>query len=310
MVDRKKSVKTWRVRLTELKDNQPVKLFEELSHNTSERNEVVKYTMCLKMRIRKVNILRIVFTVDQNKGRKRQEMSTKDFQNYHAPPPKKKIYYLVIFTQNTRAFQGALVYRAQPPMQEPRETRVPSLGGKSPGGGQGNPLQYSSLENPMDRGAWWATVHRVTKSQTWLTRLSTHGLVSYQGNQQRGMTRTTTLIRVTSWAWGQVHRKVSCVNGCRRSRHWSGRARAETNAPSPGVPVFSFPSPRVTERGRCAAWYGGSAVPLTSLVPSSPSLRSLVMCRGQSGCSGLPLAMGPWPHQHVAHWDLVFSHVR
>ena len=32
-----------------------------------------------------------------------------------------------------------------------------------------NPLQYSCLENPMDRGAWWATVHRVTKSQTWLS---------------------------------------------------------------------------------------------------------------------------------------------
>ena len=36
----------------------------------------------------------------------------------------------------------------------------------SPGGGNGNPLQYSCLENPMDRGAWWATVHRVSKSQT------------------------------------------------------------------------------------------------------------------------------------------------
>ena len=36
--------------------------------------------------------------------------------------------------------------------------------GKFPGGGHGNPLKYSSLENPMDRGAWWATVHRVTKS--------------------------------------------------------------------------------------------------------------------------------------------------
>ena len=36
----------------------------------------------------------------------------------------------------------------------------------SPGGGHGNPLQYSCLENPMDRGAWWATVHRVTQSQT------------------------------------------------------------------------------------------------------------------------------------------------
>ena len=38
--------------------------------------------------------------------------------------------------------------------------------GRFPGGGHGNPLQYSCLENPMDRGAWWATVHGVEKSQT------------------------------------------------------------------------------------------------------------------------------------------------
>ena len=38
--------------------------------------------------------------------------------------------------------------------------------GRSPGEGNSNPLQYSCLENPMDRGAWRATVHRVTKSQT------------------------------------------------------------------------------------------------------------------------------------------------
>ena len=36
--------------------------------------------------------------------------------------------------------------------------------GRSPGEGNDNPLQYSCLENPMDRGAWWATVHGVTKS--------------------------------------------------------------------------------------------------------------------------------------------------
>ena len=36
--------------------------------------------------------------------------------------------------------------------------------GRSPGGGHGNPLQYSCLENPMDRGAWQGTVHRVTES--------------------------------------------------------------------------------------------------------------------------------------------------
>ena len=38
--------------------------------------------------------------------------------------------------------------------------------GRSPGGGHNNPLQYSCLENPMNREAWQATVHRVTKSQT------------------------------------------------------------------------------------------------------------------------------------------------
>ena len=38
-----------------------------------------------------------------------------------------------------------------------------SVLGRSPGGGNGNPLQYSCLENSMDRGAWWATVHEVIK---------------------------------------------------------------------------------------------------------------------------------------------------
>ena len=41
--------------------------------------------------------------------------------------------------------------------------------GRSPGGGNGNPLQYSCLENSMDGGAWWATVHGVSKSQTRLS---------------------------------------------------------------------------------------------------------------------------------------------
>ena len=42
---------------------------------------------------------------------------------------------------------------------------IPRLG-RSPGEGNGNPLQYSCLENPMDRAAWWATVRGVAKSQT------------------------------------------------------------------------------------------------------------------------------------------------
>ena len=45
---------------------------------------------------------------------------------------------------------------------------IPWLG-RSPGGGNGNPLQYSCLENPMDRGAWQATVHGVAKNWTQLS---------------------------------------------------------------------------------------------------------------------------------------------
>ena len=45
--------------------------------------------------------------------------------------------------------------------------------GRSSGGGHSNPLQYSCLENPMDRGAWWATVHRVIKSWIVLKQVST-----------------------------------------------------------------------------------------------------------------------------------------
>ena len=48
--------------------------------------------------------------------------------------------------------------------------------GRSPGGGNGNPLQHSCLENSMDRGTWWTTVHGVAKSQTWL---STHTYMIY-----------------------------------------------------------------------------------------------------------------------------------
>ena len=50
---------------------------------------------------------------------------------------------------------------------------------RSPGGEHGNPLQYSCLENPMDRGAWWAIVHRVTSSQTQLKRLGLRAYICF-----------------------------------------------------------------------------------------------------------------------------------
>ena len=54
--------------------------------------------------------------------------------------------------------------------------------GISPGGGHGNPLQYSCLVNPLDREAWQTTVHRVAKSQTQLNQLNTRE----QGRSGRG----------------------------------------------------------------------------------------------------------------------------
>ena len=62
--------------------------------------------------------------------------------------------------------------------------------GRSPGGGHSNPLQYSCLENPMNREAWQATVHRVTKSQTRLKQLGTH-----LGSQKKKMVFTCIIKR-------------------------------------------------------------------------------------------------------------------
>jgi len=61
-------------------------------------------------------------------------------------------------------------------MQDVRDAGSTPGSGRSPGGGHGNPLQYSCLENPMDRGAWRATVYGITKSQTRLKQLSTQSL--------------------------------------------------------------------------------------------------------------------------------------
>ena len=64
-------------------------------------------------------------------------------------------------------FPGGSVVK-NPPASAGDAILVSGLG-RSLGGGHGNPLQYSCLENLMDRGAWWAIVHRVTKSQKQLS---------------------------------------------------------------------------------------------------------------------------------------------
>ena len=67
------------------------------------------------------------------------------------------------------ASQVALVVEKLPPdAGNIRDADLIPGSGRCPGGGHGHPLWYSSLENPTDRGAWWAAVHGVTKSWTQL----------------------------------------------------------------------------------------------------------------------------------------------
>ena len=95
-------------------------------------------------------------------------------------------YYYICPYAVIRASQLALMLKNPPASAgDARDTgSIPGLG-RSPGGGNGNPLLYSCLGNPMDRGAWWAIVHGVAKSQTWVKQLSTHArmqLSSYVAN--------------------------------------------------------------------------------------------------------------------------------
>ena len=77
-------------------------------------------------------------------------------------PANFKLYYLFIL-----GFPGGLAVK-NPPANATDTGDMDSIpgSGTSPGEGNGNPLQYFCLGNPMDRGAWWATAHAIAKSQT------------------------------------------------------------------------------------------------------------------------------------------------
>ena len=70
-------------------------------------------------------------------------------------------------------FPGSTVKNPPANAEDTRDAGSIPGSGRSPGGGYGNPLQYSCLENSMDKRVWWATVHRVLKSRTQLKQLGT-----------------------------------------------------------------------------------------------------------------------------------------
>ena len=85
------------------------------------------------------------------------------------------IIYIYIYINKKWGFPGSSAVKNPPANSEGTRDAVSIPGsGRSPGGGNGNPLQYSCLENPTDRGAWWATVHGVAKSQALTEYTRTH----------------------------------------------------------------------------------------------------------------------------------------
>ena len=78
---------------------------------------------------------------------------------------------------------------------------------RSPEADHGNPLQYSCLEKPMDRGAWWATVHGVSKSQTWLKQLNTptHTHTHTHAHTHTHKQRTRGLAKSQTWLGAHTH---------------------------------------------------------------------------------------------------------
>ena len=92
------------------------------------------------------------------------------YQLFPSPRRSRQLWFLSVCTMLSQGFPGGTVVKNPPPKAgDKRDTGSIPGSGRSPGGGNSNPLQYSCLENPMDRGAWRATVHGNMKSQTGLS---------------------------------------------------------------------------------------------------------------------------------------------
>ena len=125
--------------------------------------------------------------------------------------------------------------------------------GRCPGGGHGYPLQYSCWENPKDRGVWWATVRRVTESQTWMKWVSMHTF----------RLKTVSLEKSLHLSGFLPHPRILLSpfpfpNGCPGGRHATG----ETQGKRPWW-------------GNCSLWPLG-CVHSSSWQPQSPPWSSVV----------------------------------
>ena len=140
----------------------------------------------------------------------------------HPPPVLSHVYYhgnclLQAALRNTLfavsycpASQAAQWVKNLPAMQETQQTWVRSLDPEDTLDEGVAILQYSCLKSPMDRGAWWSTVHRIAKSQTQLKQLSTHALMMKIINWEKKLILSrrynwaTSLFLLQWWEWAVI----------------------------------------------------------------------------------------------------------
>ena len=111
-------------------------------------------------------------------------------------------------------YQVVLVVKNPPPnVRHPRDTGSTPGSGRSPGGGHGNPLQYSCWENPMDRGAWWAAVHGVSQSRTRLKatwcRYTEEDQCVWRGEEVRNEAKSCGVFQVEEWPCNSINKFIN-----------------------------------------------------------------------------------------------------
>ena len=107
--------------------------------------------------------------------------------------------------------------------------------GRSPGEGKGNPLQYSCLENPMDWGAWWATIHGIAKSRTLLSDFCVFCVCDMKDPlekervmvQKHGNSQSSKALEKGRRQWKLVFQDWTCLSK-RRYQRWSEKMGGNT----------------------------------------------------------------------------------